>query len=530
MKRVALLFVWLMLVVTPALADVPEEALAAMRAVYPEALLLDSAADGDDAFFAIETAEDEPRRLLHFGQSGGEWCMTFDSAAALRPVYIENAYRAWRVNEPVTLLLDDSRLSICYHDANRRAVLCTYTFEQTETDWRFRSFVTGGQEPDILSWQDGCIWQTSVREERDGVAEHCYPPCPMPWLADSLSLAAFDASEFPTDLHELSDEDEARIAAILAPDCTCVSGLFSYPEATFLLDMPDGTRRFAAFAWESGAWRRTLSTPLPADTWCDDFHSGAGSLIIGFTNPNGTDLDDDGIASCEMCLYLHEDGRWYIDTIADDWGDAFFFGENCLSDNYGLRYHGVPTFERDVTKANWLNLPTTVDEAVAAMDGSRWGLLSGNSALNLTHLRTAPSFDAPSLGRYVEGTPVYLLDTPPEHLHFRRAWYHVAILGGDVTGWMNATVYNGANQITRDEDFGWVNTTAARPIITLRSAEQPVCVYDAPDGQLIHTYPAGWDEWVELLGITDDGWYHVYSGYEFEDGFVRVSDCCDAAG
>lgn len=529
MKRVALFFVLLMLLVTPALADVPEEALAAMRAVYPEALLLDCVADGDDAFFAIETAEDAPHRLLHFGRSSGEWRMTFDSATALRPVYIENACHAWRVNEPVTLLLDDSLLSICYHHANSSAVLCTYTFEQTETDWRFQSFVIGVQEPDILSWRNECIWQTSVRKEEGGAVEHHFPPCPMPWLADDMSLHTFDASAFPEDLHELSDEAKARIAAILAPDCTYVSGLFSYPEATFLLDMPDGTRHFAAFAWEDGAWHRTLSTPLPADTWCDDFHSGAGSLIIGFTNPNGTDLDDDGLATCEMCLYLHEDGHWYADTIADDWGEAFFFDENCLSDNYGLHYYGVPTFEREVTKADWLNMPTTLDEAIAAMDSSKWGLLSGNTTLNLTHLRTAPSFDAPSLGRYVEGTPVCLLEAPPDHLYFQRAWYHVAILGGKVTGWMNATVYTGEKQLNRDLEF-IANTTSVLPILTLRSTEQTVCIYDAPDGQPLYTCSADWNEQAELLGITDDGWYHVFDEYGFGEGFVRISDCYDAAG
>jgi len=113
------------------------------------------------------------------------------------------------------------------------------------------------------------------------------------------------------------------------------------------------------------------------------------------------------------------------------------------------------------------------------------------------NLRAAPRQDAVSLGKYYNGTPVYLLDAP------KNGYAHVSICGESPEGYMD-TRYLSAQAVD-----------SAMPSLTVRNGSGTganLRAQPSPTAKILATYPNGTR--LSVLGVRDDGWLHVtHEGY-----------------
>lgn len=113
------------------------------------------------------------------------------------------------------------------------------------------------------------------------------------------------------------------------------------------------------------------------------------------------------------------------------------------------------------------------------------------------NLRAAPRQNAVSLGKYYNGTPVYLLDAP------QNGYAHVLISGDSPEGYMD----------TRYLSETYVEPTF--PSLTVRNGSGTgVNLREQPSrtAEILATYPNGTR--LSVLGVRDDGWLHItHEGY-----------------
>lgn len=118
------------------------------------------------------------------------------------------------------------------------------------------------------------------------------------------------------------------------------------------------------------------------------------------------------------------------------------------------------------------------------------------------NLRAAPRPDAVSLGKYYNGTPVYLLEAPSE------GYAHVRIQGDSPEGYMDLSFLSAEY------------VEPAFPILTVAAASG-AAVYRQPtaSSELITLFPKGSS--VCALCVRDDGWVQItaigYTGYVRSD-------------
>lgn len=210
------------------------------------------------------------------------------------------------------------------------------------------------------------------------------------------------------------------------PGCTCIASVATDDELRLLMRNAEGALVFVGGTTDDdGVWRFTQSTPLPEGASMDE----TGALII----PAGADLltvtlqpyaDGDWGLACiapasrpreKICLYRHA-------VFADFSSEDAVLGDHPWS---------------SVAVIDWTSLPVTFEEASAAVDTSRWAVVSSPDPLDLVRLREAPSASATVLGSYYNRTPVYIREAG-------REWCSVTI--GGVDGYiMTQYLVNGAH-------------------------------------------------------------------------------------
>lgn len=523
MKRIMLLFLVLLAMTLPALGESPA-AQSVVTTAYPGASILASAEDGDDAFFVLDMGNYKPRRLCGLTMTDGAWTLVIDSDTAVRPSGLSDGYRRWNYDK-VALSLTADTLSIIHQGWYS----WQYDFVRDDAgEWRFvRLYVADdvNLDYDELTWADSCVSQTSISAYRDGTQEtSCTPPCPMPWLADCETLAGFDATAFPMSLYALGDEDLSRVAEQLLPDYTYGIGKLGSEAASFLMTRPDGEVVFMGGVYEDGAWVWTESTPLPEDTWCDDYHSGGSSFIIGFDHPDDLITEWDEPVYIEYVIYLQEDGSWKVETIFNISEEAFHFVPEGLYINMTGLVYGESSLERDVTKIDWATYPLCLEDVLPTMSHD-WGVISEP---------TLPLYADPDetvlLAEYHCATPVRILEEADDLAE--KGWeghlVKVQIADSDVVGWLPAYgVLTGQYQVweavEEDEDGEWVYYETAEYDAWCVVLAKGASIYAAPEGEPLWT--AQGEEWLVFMADYGDGWAHVKCRDSLESGFIRLADC-----
>ncbi len=504
---------------------------------YMGAHILSSAQDEDMAFFALDIGRDEPLKLLGYEKTGGEWTLFLDSDAALRPSGLTDMYTQW-LYEELTLSLQEDVLSIVCHGWPT----WQYDFARDSTgQWRFlRLYVADSRNRryEELTYADGCVSQTYTKCDVTGAVYSVThtPPCPMPWLSGCETLAGFDASAFPMDLNAMQDADLSRVAAELLPEYAYVDGKFSTYAATFLMDNAAGERFFFGGVYEDGHWVWTKSTPLPEGTFCDSYHGGAGTLVIGFVIP-GSELDDWGeYPWAEYNIVLQEDGRWLVEGMYNDTDEDYLhFEEGGVYINMIGKVYGEYLLERDIAKIDWADYPVYFADVMSRMSDD-WGVIR-EPDLPLY----ADTEETILLANYLYATPVQVLDY--EEDDHDKGWEgylaRVRIAGGSMEGWMPAYgLFLGGEQlwesteIYNGEEWSYLTTVEGEmsrldeslPAVTLREG---AALYQEQDGDVL--WIATEDTELLLMAELQNGWYHVRFDDTWdmflESGFVRIEDC-----
>ena len=515
MKRLLILLTLLLLAALPSLAEMPPEE--AVAALHPGLAVTDHIMAGEDAFFLLQSPEGV-RSLCVLRRENGAWAELLHSEKVICPADRSDRHDRYAWNG-VSIAWDGATLSLCYECVTGTA--WQYDFARDEAgEWRFvRLCTTAATYPamiDVQTWDGYCVYDTFIRRWNDGREEASRYVCPMPWLAGCETLAGFDAAAFPMDVTSLNDDDMARVAAVLLPEYTFVSGCYG-DGAAFIMENAAGERVFMGGEYRDGAWLWTESQPLPADASCDDYHGSGDSLILWFSHPDGLmcDWDETEPLWIRVVAYREADegsptgSRWMVRSILNDNEDGFHMDEvpGFYINHTGVVY-GTVTFERDMRYIDWSTFPLSLEEALMYL-AEDMGVI-GVRCLTLY----ADAACTQVIAEYRYATPVTVLGREGNLAQVR-------IADSDVTGWIDAdALLLGAAQLIPDvEDPGWIIT--AEYYSDWFSVPAGTAYYDAPEGSLLGTVECDCE--YTLLAVYGD-WYHVCFGESLESVWVRTAD------
>ena len=278
------------------------------------------------------------------------------------------------------------------------------------------------------------------------------------------------------------------------------------PHALLLL-MEDeaGVRRLTEITRnENGVYALRQTPPLPKGVWMDSFHAGMEGLLLEWDQQHR-----------QVNFQRTFDGEWKLIWLTcygekETLNCSFGLNTGTLMDTDTLRIGVLPfdLFADDLT-----TLPCTSEELTAQLDRTGLAVVCNPDPNDRLHLRTKPSREADSLGKFWNGTPVRVLNE-------RDGWCQVEIgTDGRLTGWMlKKYLVTGAkmdqvtpcfSQQTLRDDKAETET----PIYTDLSLKERYCTH------------SGW----ELMGVVND-WLYVIVTDEGETGYAPMEWFFDGNG
>lgn len=278
------------------------------------------------------------------------------------------------------------------------------------------------------------------------------------------------------------------------------------PHALLLL-MEDeaGVRRLTEITRnENGVYALRQTPPLPKGVWMDSFHAGMEGLLLEWDQQHH-----------QVNFQRTFDGEWKLIWLTcygekETLNCSFGLSTGTLMDTDTLRIGVLPfdLFADDLT-----TLPCTSEELTAQLDRTGLAVVCNPDPNDRLHLRTKPSREADSLGKFWNGTPVRVLNE-------RDGWCQVEIgTDGRLTGWMlKKYLVTGAkmdqvtpcfSQQTLRDDKAETET----PIYTDLSLKERYCTH------------SGW----ELMGVVNDRLYVIVTD-EGETGYAPMEWFFDGNG
>ena len=278
------------------------------------------------------------------------------------------------------------------------------------------------------------------------------------------------------------------------------------PHALLLL-MEDeaGVRRLTEITRnENGVYALRQTPPLPKGVWMDSFHAGMEELLLEWDQQHR-----------QVNFQRTFDGDWKLIWLTcygekETLNCSFGLNTGTLMDTDTLKIGVLPfdLFADDLT-----TLPCTSEELTAQLDRTGLAVVCNPDPNDRLHLRTKPSREANSLGKFWNGTTVRVLNE-------RDGWCQVEIgTDGRLIGWMmKKYLVTGAkmdqvtprfSQQTLRDDKAETET----PIYTDLSLKERYCTH------------SGW----ELMGVADDRLYVIVTD-EGETGYAPMEWFFDGNG
>jgi len=421
--------------------------------------------------------------------TNGQWQITVDNPNALD-----------QTKELPSLLLDsDQSLYWSYAEYPET----TYSsYRETGGVWAAptEEVVSSSTENNIVEYvfyQNGHIIYQWMLEDKEGnlIEQAADRSFPAPWLADMTTLQEFDLSRFPV-LGYTEYEGEwpdrpfiAQAAAALMPNYTFLSGSYVSGRLQFLMQKSDGSKIFVGVDEDEGPLRLTESTPLPQDVYYG---------VENFTNSLGW-FDN---VCVTLKKYSAGDKRWGVCSMG--FGERFF-GPRCVQSdgNYQLLYFGSHPWN-DITKIDWTTLPKTLEEAADCVNGSGYAMVKNPDPADRLHLRTEPTKSAASLGKYYTGTPVKVIRVQGD-------WVQVDVFGRQ--GWMMKKYLDFSEPYTIDLTIfpGYDGVEWKKDPDVYQKPDENAGTIKAPNW--MNTY---------VIGILEDGWYHIWNPWTDKSGFTKA--------
>lgn len=255
---------------------------------------------------------------------------------------------------------------------------------------------------------------------------------------------------------------------------------------------------------ENGVYAIRRSPVLPSDIWLDTFHAGESDLLLDWNQ-------QDHQAGFRRTF----NGQWRLSWLTcygenEDLNCYFGLNTGTLMDTDTLRIGVLPfdLFADDLT-----TLPCTSEELTAQLDRTGLAVVCNPDPNDRLHLRTKPSREADSLGKFWNGTPVRVLNE-------RDGWCQVEIgTDGRLTGWMLK------KYLVTGLKMDQVTPCFSQQILREDEAETKTPIYT--DLTLTEQYCTH-SSW-HLMGVVND-WLYVIVTDEGETGYAPMEWFFDGNG
>jgi len=293
---------------------------------------------------------------------------------------------------------------------------------------------------------------------------------------------------------------DPALVSVLMPDYELVEGIISNigDELRLLMRRPDGMLVFVGGVHDAeNSWQMTESTPLPEGT-----RLGVENFVSSLGIGDGYDI---------VSLKPYADGRWGLNLIYPDGKSLFRVGSNWVFEESGVPALVGDHPWSDITVIDWSSLPESYEDALSQVDHTNWALVCNPDPQDRLNLRTKPDKKSTSLGKYYNGAPVRILEHKGE-------WARVDILG--VNGWMMTEYLAMGNEMK--------TVTYAGP--QLQTVEGGAMLHAAPNEEAaVASMEAGFAS-MQIIGIVNEQWYHVWFYGEGNGGYFRAEDLWEGNG
>lgn len=278
------------------------------------------------------------------------------------------------------------------------------------------------------------------------------------------------------------------------------------PHALLLL-MEDeaGVRRLTEITRnENGVYALRQTPPLPKGVWMDSFHAGMEGLLLEWDQQHR-----------QVNFQRTFDGEWKLIWLTcygenEDLNCSFGLNTCTLMDTDTMKVGTLPfdPFADDLTA-----LPSTLEELNARLDRTDLAVVCNPDPNDRLHLRTKPSREADSLGKFWNGTPVRVLNE-------RDGWCQVEIgTDGRLTGWMLK------KYLVTGEKMDQVTPRFSQQTLRDDKAETETPIYTDLSLKERYCTHSGW----ALMGVADDRLYVVVTD-EGETGYAPMEWFFDGNG
>lgn len=255
---------------------------------------------------------------------------------------------------------------------------------------------------------------------------------------------------------------------------------------------------------ENGVYAIRRSPVLPSDIWLDTFHAGESDLLLDWNQ-------QDHQAGFRRAF----NGQWRLSWLTcygenEDLNCSFGLNTCTLIDTDTMKVGTLPfdPFADDLTA-----LPSTLEELNARLDRTDLAVVCNPDPNDRLHLRTKPSREVDSLGKFWNGTPVRVLGE-------RDGWCQVAIgTDGRLTGWMLK------KYLVTGLKMDQVTPCFSQQILREDEAETKTPIYT--DLTLTEQYCTH-SIW-HLMGVVND-WLYVVVTDEGETGYAPMEWFFDGNG
>lgn len=255
---------------------------------------------------------------------------------------------------------------------------------------------------------------------------------------------------------------------------------------------------------ENGVYAIRRSPVLPSDIWLDTFHAGESNLLLDWNQ-------QDHQAGFRRAF----NGQWRLSWLtcygeSEDLNCSFGLNTCTLMDTDTMKVGTLPfdPFADELTA-----LPSTLEELNARLDRTDLAVVCNPDPNDRLHLRTKPSREADSLGKFWNGTPVRVLGE-------RDGWCQVEIgTDGRLTGWMLK------KYLVTGEKMDQVTPCFSQQILREDEAETKTPIYT--DLTLTEQYCTH-SSW-HLMGVVNDRLYVIVTD-EGETGYAPMEWFFDGNG
>ena len=326
----------------------------------------------------------------------------------------------------------------------------------------------------------------------------------------TIILACWPAQAWvPDEWYETLTDLPPSVQTLLSGKSEFVSGVRGGDTIFVLFDEGNNTRRINIFREEGGNFQLECeSAPLPR--WRDSTAS------IGCSGGDVFYLIYDG-GSVYFNFGRMYDSAWKLVVVQAS--EIFGFDAVGLYGEISGQVLCGTIANTDLSTLNVAQLPATYAEAIGLVDMAGWALVKSDKPTDRLHLRTAPSTDAASIGRYYSGAPVRILEDLGE-------WAKVSVVG--VQGYMMTQFLAFGQDMLGVER--WFLSRIGKRLIE-EDAEQGVNVYASPDSNsTVMGVLRGNNHWtVHIIATVGDNWYHILCD-DGLSGYVEARHFWDGNG